>query len=757
MHKNLSIAFIWHMHQPNYQAQPNGIRLMPWARLHAIKDYLDMLLQLDNFPDLKLNFNLVPVLVDAIEEYAHKGAHDIHSKLTVTPIDELTEDDKQYILNYFFDANYANLISHHKYYSDLYHKRYLKEEVDISDFSEQEYSDIMMWFNLVWFDPRWIEEYPELKSFIEQERGFSLAQRVAVIDIQRQIMARIIPEFKKYQDEGRIEITTSPYYHPILPIMFDMNVAKKSAIRHPLPDCKINMAEDAKTQIKMALDKMEQTFGKRPVGMWPSEHCVSQKTLDCFADLGIKWTVSDEGILANTLKKEFVRDFKGYLEDPYDLCNAYTYESKNHKPINIVFRDSVIPNLISFEYPHHESVIAASDLYSRIKTIQNKLQNSPDEHHLLTIAMDGENSWESYANDGAQFLKTLYKLITRDETLHSVLVSDYIKEVQHIKKLDSLAAGSWINRDFQLWIAEPTKNLAWKYLCHTEEDLKIFAKEKDVDKRLVTMAKNELYIAQGSDWFWWYGEPNDSGQDHIFDYLFREHLKNIYLLLGKKVPKYLDSPLISFLGKPSRAPKKQISPHVNGKDLYNDEWINAGCIDIPAGPIPQENKLFNRICFGCDETNIYLRFDINRFIFDMEGKFKSIYQIYVYFKSYNEYAAYTAPIRTVNKPDYLFPILKDGYSHELKITLFKDVKSPMQFSKAQENNLWVLQMNNNVKYAYEDIVELCIPFFDLNISPGEKIDFFIINGTLGLTEEVYPQDMLLSLERPRQVQPVESN
>ncbi len=746
MQKKLSIAFIWHMHQPNYQVQPHGIRLMPWARLHAIKDYLDMLMFLDKFPELKLNFNIVPVLLDAIEDYANNEAHDIHSRLTVTPIDELTEDDKQYILNYFFDANYSNLIAHHKYYSELYQKRYLKEEVDINDFSDQEFSDIMMWFNLVWFDPIWRSKYKELDALIKKDRNYTLQDRQNVIDIQRKIISQIIPSFKKYQDENKIEITTSPYYHPILPILFDSNVAKKSAVRHPLPDVKINMAEDAKKQIKMALDKMEKTFGKRPKGMWPSEQCVSSRTLECFADMGLKWTISDEGILANSIKKEFVRDFKGFLEDPYELCNVYKFGTRK-KDINIIFRDSVIPNLISFEYPRHDSVTAASDLYGRIKTIQNKLQNSPDENHLLTIAMDGENSWESYSYDGAVFLETLYKLISRDKSLSTVLVSDYIENASQIKTLENLAPGSWINRDFQLWIAEPTKNLAWSYLAKTQSDLKEFEKEKP-PKKLLELAYNELYIAQGSDWFWWYGEPNDSGQDHIFDYLFREHLKNIYLLLGKKVPKHLDSPLISFLGKPSRAPKKQISPTVNGKDLYNDEWINAGCIDIPAGPIPQENKLFNRICFGCDEENIYLRFDINRYILDAQGNFKSIFQIYVYFKCYNEFATCSSPIRTVNKPDYIFPILKDGYTHEVKVSLFKDGFYPLHFSKAIKDNLWVLQLNNGIKYAYEDIIEMSIPFKDLKVKPGEKVDFFIINGILGQTEEVYPQDILLSLQRP---------
>lgn len=746
MQKNLSIAFIWHMHQPNYQAQPNGIRLMPWARLHAIKDYLDMALFLEKFPNLKLNFNLVPVLLDAFEEYGNKNAHDIHSRLTVTPVEELSIDDKQYILNYFFDANYSNLISHHGYYSELYQKRYIKEEVNIEDFSPQEYSDIMMWFNLVWFDPIWLKIYPEISEFMTKESGFTLEDREKVIEIQRTIISHIIPTFKKYQDNGRLEITTSPYYHPILPLLLDTNVAKKSALKHPLPDCEINLAEDAKIQTKMALDKVEEIFGKRPKGLWPSEHCISPQTMDCLAELGVKWTVSDEGILANSINKEFVRDFKGYLEDPYDLCSIYKYKCEK-KSINIIFRDSVIPNLIGFEYPRHDSLAAANDLYSRIKTIQNKLQNSPDNDHLLTIAMDGENSWESYAEDGFLFLKTLYKLITEDESLSTVLVSDYIEGNTSIKPLNKLSSGSWINRDFQLWIAEPTKNLAWCYLSKTQEDLKEFEKE-DIDKKILELAKRELYIAEGSDWFWWYGEPNDSGQDHIFDYLFREHLKNIYLILSKKVPKYLESPLISFLGKPSRAPKKQISPMVNGKDTYNDEWLNAGCIDVPTGPVNYDNKLFNKICFGCDQENLYLRFDINKYVLDAKGHFKSVYQIYIYLKTYNDHSLHTSPIRTVNKPDYIFPILKDGYTNEIKITFYKETPFPLQFSYAIKDNLWAQQLSNDVKYAYDDIIEVSIPFKDLKVKPGEKLDFFIINGALGQTEEVYPQDLLLSIKRP---------
>ncbi len=749
MQKELSIAFVWHFHQPNYQAQPDGIRLMPWARLHAIKDYLDMLFLLDKFPNIKLNFSIVPALIDAIEDYAEHDGHDIHSKLTITPVEELTDDDKLYILNYFFDANYESLISKNPRYNELYIKRYSKTETDIEDFTLQEYADIMFLFNIVWFDPIWFNVYPELQQFIDKGSNYSLEDRISLIELNRKIIRQIIPSFKKYQDEGRIEIITSPYNHPILPILINPNDLKTPSLKHPMPDCKIALLLDAKEQIKMAVDKITDVFGKKPQGIWPSEHCISQKSLDVLANSGIKWVITDESVLSNSIKKEFVRDFRGCYEDPYDVCSLYVYKTKCGKEINIIFRDSVIPNLISFEYPHHDSILCANDLFDRIKTVHDKLKNSPDEKHIFTIAMDGENSWESYAKDGAVFLERLYSLINEDKNINTVLISDYINANKKTEKIiKKVTSGSWINQEFQLWIAEPTKNLAWKYLVQTRNDLKEAEKSGRLTKEQIKSAKSELYIAEGSDWFWWYGEPNNSGQDHIFDFLFREHLKNVYNIIEKPIPSYLEMPLISFMGKPLRNPRREISPLINGMVKDNDEWLHAGCIDIPDGPILQENKLLNRIYFGMDKDNLYLRFDISKYILESKESFKEYYSIYVYIKTYNNSFELTSPSRTTNKTDSLLPVLLDGYTYEVKIALTSNRKYPMQFSKAVKDGLWELQWGHHIKYINKEIFEISIPFDDLKIEHGKNFDFFFITGCSGVTEEIYPKDIPLTLTRP---------
>jgi alpha-amylase/alpha-mannosidase (GH57 family) len=748
MQKELSVAFVWHFHQPNYQTQPNGIRLMPWARLHAIKDYLDMLLIIDKFPNLKLNFSIGPTLIDNIEDYSKNG-HDIHSKLTVTPVEELTDDDKLYILNYFFDANYENLISKNSRYNELYLKRYGTEEVGINDFSLQEYADIMMLFNLVWFDPIWKNIYPELKEFEIKGRNYTLEDRQNLIELNRKIIRQIIPTFKKYQDLGKIEIITTPYNHPILPILINPNDIKTPALKHALPDCKIALLVDAKEQLKMAFEKIKNTFGKAPKGIWPSEHCISQKTVDVLANMGAKWVITDESVLSNSLKKEFVRDFRGCYEDPYDVCSIYCYKTKRNKEINLVFRDSVIPNLISFEYPHHDSVLCANDLFDRIKTVHDKLKNSPDTKHLLTIAMDGENSWDNYLQDGMIFLQRLYSLINDDKYIKTVLISDYVqKNKKNEKPLKKIVSGSWVNQEFQLWIAEPTKNLAWKYLVQTRNDLKDAEKSGRLTKEQIKNAKNEIYIAEGSDWFWWYGEPNNSGQDHIFDFMFREHLRNVYTILEKPVPSYLEMPLMSFMGKPLKNPKREITPLMNGMVKDNDEWLQAGCIEIPDGPILQENKILNRIYFGSDKDNFYIRFDINKYLMDSKDAFKEYFSIYVYIKVYNYQMELSSPSRTTNKKDLLLPVLLDGYNYEVKVALTSNRKYPLQVSKSVKDGLWELIWGHNVSYVHKEILELSIPYDSLGIKHGDGFEFFFLTGCSGVTEEVYPKDNPLSLIRP---------
>ena len=733
--KKLSIAFYWHMHQPVYQLTPQGDYLMPWVRLHAVKDYLDMVLMIDKFKNLKLNFNLVPVLLDALIDYGEKGLHDIHSRLTIKDVENLTDDDKFFIINNFFDSNFHTMILPNAEYNRLYQKYQMSSGNDINIFSNQEYSDLMALFNLAWIDKIHQNSYKELKKLVKKGKNYTLDDRINIIDIQRDIIRKIIPAYKEYLEKGKIEITTSPYYHPILPILLDIKSIKTSPDSDLPSDLKMEL--DAKMQITSALNRIEELFGIRPKGLWPSEHCINSKVTELLKELGINWTISDEGILSDALKFEFARDFKGYIEDPYHLLKTY-----NCKGIDVIFRDSLIPNLIGFEYPNHSPEAAANDLYDRIKVAQSKLLSSPDENHLLTIAMDGENCWESYLADGSIFLSTIYSLIENDPTLETVLISEYLeKDIQ--KPLNKIGSGSWVNRNFKLWIDEPIKNLAWTYLKQVRDDFCTFVKKNPLYPN-IEAARRELFICEGSDWFWWYGEPNDSGRDNIFDYIFREHLKNIYVCLGLPFPEYLDIPLLSAITKPSRYPKGEFTPSFNGTD--DDAWLNAGCIKIPDGPVLKENKFYDKICFGYDKDNLYLRFYINEFIKENSSILKQANQMYIYMRNLNRKQS-LSPIRIIQKTENILPISKEKFHNEVQVSIYDGEINLIRLAKAVPNNLWTIGNPKNITAVYDKVVDVSIPFDDIEIDKGETLEFMFVNASFGVTDYYVPNEMLLTIKR----------
>ncbi len=744
--KKLSIAFYWHMHQPVYQLSANGDYIMPWVRLHGVKDYLDMALWADKIPDLKLNFNYVPALLDSLMEYSN-GAFDIHSRITATPDESLTNEDKVFILNNFFDANYQNMILANDEYHRLYKIVQMEGTENTDIFTLQEYSDLMALFNLAWIDPSFKASDRRLKRLVKKGRDYTYEDRLEILEVQREIISKIIPTLKKLLKKGKIELTTSPYYHPILPILTDYKTIRGSGV-YDDDISKMKTDLDAKVQTKMALDRMEEIFGVRPKGIWPSEQCISAKTLSMLSDLGVEWSISDEGILANSIDFEFVHDFKGYLQDPYNLLKVYQYKSAN-SDIKMIFRDSIIHNLIEFEYSNHSPEATANDLYDRIKVIQSKILSSPDKEHLLVIAMDGENCWENYPNDGNKFLETVYKLISEDSTLETVLISDYLERINNYKKLNKIASGASFNKNFKLWIDEPVKDLAWTYLKHVRQDFSDFVKREPLNPN-IELARQELFICEGSDWFWWYGEPNYSGRDNIFDFIFRSHLKNIYKYLDLESPKFLDEPLTSLSpSAPSNYPKALISPEVNGKDIVSedDEWYNAGCIEIPDGPVLRESKLFDKIRFGNDKDNFYLKLHLNKYIKTIISPVKLTYQMYIYFRKAGRKQA-LSPIRLIHKSQNISPLAMEKFHNEIQVSIRNDELRFLRIVKAIPGDMWVLENSKQIEVAYDEVLDLKIPFETLGIEEGESLEFLFINANYGMTDFYIPNDVVLTITRP---------
>jgi alpha-amylase/alpha-mannosidase (GH57 family) len=746
MRKKLSIAFVWHMHQPVYKNPLSDEYLMPWVRLHAIKDYLNMALILEKFPKIRQTFNIVPSLIDQLNDYSNNNAHDRHSILTETPVADLTDDDKNFILSHCFDANFDNMIAPHEHYRNLYEKCHAQESYSIDNFSEQEYSDILVWYNLIWFNSHWYNEIPELKQLYDKQTEYTLEERKYIIKLQRDIIKLIIPKYKELLLKGQIELSTSPYYHPILPLLADFSSARRSVQGTQLPECSNNLIDDARKQILQGMDLFKKTFGKNPAGIWPPEQAISPEVLEILASIGIKWTITDEGILAKSLDKEFIRNFHGDLESPYDLSKIYKTEADG-KEIHFLCRNSVLADLIGFEYGNHDPVLAANDLYERLKNIQSKLQNSPDARHIVTIALDGENCWESYKENGKDFINKLYELLSEDNSLDVTTVTEYIKRKAATRILTPIYTGSWIDRSFHLWIGDATKNLAWDFLCRTREDLIEFSKENNIDSNLIDKAWNEIYIAEGSDWFWWYGEPNDSGQDDLFDAIFRIRLQNVYRIMGKPVPKHLDLSLYIHMGRPSRSPRGLFSPQINGEISSEDQWINAGCIDMPNGPMFQSEALVRKILFGNDNDNIYFRFDINSQQLENYSHDLLDYEIFIYFIVEEQYKTCSS-MRIRSKGKTIYPVQKYLYSYELEIPVNKCDILHLTLSESIENGLWRIKNTNNINYSRNSILELSLPFEDLNLSNGQDVYFTIVLAKSQNLNTVIPQNKLLSLKRP---------
>ena len=546
MTEKLSVCFIWHMHQPLYKDRQSGLYLMPWVRLHAIKDYLDMPLILEDYPKIRQTFNLVPSLLEQLNDYAD-GAVDEQILLMSRNENEYSPSEKITILGESFHCNLDRQIRKHEPYFQLWLKRdqLLKRGFTlasmIDQFSGQEYADMMTWMNLAWFDPYWLARNAEAASFLQQGKNFTVEQRQRLIEIERELIRQTIPVYKRLQDAGQIEVTTTPYYHPILPLLIDTNVAKLPRPNTALPKRLYFHREDARVQLEKGLKLYEEMLGRKARGMWPSEMAVSPAALELIAELGINWVVLDEALLCKTADVSIYRDEHGNLNNAEVLCQPYKLIVGDQE-INIFFREVVTSNEIGFSYGGRNPQEAATALYMRLKHIQQKLFHWEREG-VVAIALDGENCWETYENDGQPFLNELYERISQDSTLRVCTVSEYLENNPATAELRNIHSGSWISADYHIWIGDEHKNLAWDLLGEARDFLVNELKRKNHSNDVAEKAWEEIYAAEGSDWFWWFGEPNNSAHDDMFDEQFRLRLQNVYKLLGEPYPDALNHSL----------------------------------------------------------------------------------------------------------------------------------------------------------------------------------------------------------------------
>jgi alpha-amylase/alpha-mannosidase (GH57 family) len=501
------VSFLWHMHQPFYKDLVHQTYVMPWTYLHGMKDYFGMPALVEEFPEVHQTFNLVPSLLLQLEEYAEGRARDVAFDLAFKPVKDLTAEDRAAIIEHFFPVPIRTMLQPFPRYFELYERR--NDPTRRHAFSDQDILDIQVWWSLAWFDH---DRRPQ--ELFKKGRNFSEDDKADLRKRTLQFLQEIIPQYRRMQDQGSIEISTTPFYHPILPILIDSHAASE----HPAVN--VRFPDDAREQVTRALAFMETRFGKRPQGLWPAEGSVSNDAALLVSSLGIKWMATDEGILA-----------KSGVDLSWDnRRNLYVPYKKGE--LTIFFRDRILSDLIGFQYMHAPASESAGDLIRRLREI-------PAGSHVV-IALDGENPWDYYANSGRDFLRRLFDGIRKDPQLEAVTMSEAISRMPS-RQLDWLAAGSWANANFDIWFGHSEDHQAWDYIVRAREAL--MSRKSEVEETHWNLAHEELLISEGSDWMWWFGNDFSSDNDAIFDALFRQHIANIYQLIGLPVPDGLLDPI----------------------------------------------------------------------------------------------------------------------------------------------------------------------------------------------------------------------
>ncbi|MDD5561243.1 MAG: glycoside hydrolase family 57 protein [Candidatus Omnitrophica bacterium] len=509
----LNLAFIFHMHQPYYKNLLTQESDLPWVRLHGVKDYLDMVQILGKFPKIKQTFNVVPSLFEQVEDYNNGLVKDKFSELTKKPASQLSKQDKDFILQNFFSINRERVIATFPRYYELYFKKQRHQE-----FSNQDYLDLQLYFNLAWIDPSFREGISELKKISAKERFFSEEDKHIVLEQQLRILKEIIPAYRLFKENNQIEISVTPYYHPILPLLFNTNIAKEANKKTVLPKKEFSYPLDAKEHIDSAIEFYKQRFSTAPEGMWPSEEAVSEHILPFIIASGIKWIVTDEAILFKSLKIK-KRNTK-LLYQPHLL-------KRKEGELKVVFRDRNLSDLIGFNYHGMKELDAVNNFMGHLENIHKVFK---ERDILVTIAMDGENAWEFFRNDGHDFLELFYQRISESDFVKTTTIGEYLKLYPPKNEIQRLSAGSWIYGEFGKWIGNPSKVKYWEWLADARRTL---GKSKEPVNQL---AWKQMHILEGSDWFWWAGEDPDGS----FDRLFRLHLANFYKLIGQNAPAYLN-------------------------------------------------------------------------------------------------------------------------------------------------------------------------------------------------------------------------
>lgn len=712
----LNVIFLWHMHQPYYKDPVKNEYVLPWTYLHGIKDYYDMPAIVEDTPGAKAVFNLVPSLLEQLLDYAAGTAVDpFLIKGQMNPAN-MSEDDRIFLLENFFSANRQRMIEPHRRYLELL---YMSGEGKpgaarerIRHFKDQDLLDLQVCFFLAWTGEAARRRFPEFRELLAKGSGYTSSDRDLLFATQKRLLTDIVPLYKKLHISGQVELSVTPYYHPILPLLCDTTIARTAMPRVNLPLERFRHPEDARAQIKRGVAYFEEVFGFKPKGMWPSEGSVSDEVLSIIADCGLSWVATDEEVLANSLDGG-LGQHKEQLYSPW--CFAASAGD-----LGIFFRDHQLSDLIGFTYSQWDSRRAVADFIARLRQIR---QHSGGKESVVPVILDGENAWEFYPENAYEFLSGLYAAIAESSDLKQVTCSETLAKSRHDKHLQHIHPGSWINANYSIWIGHPEENLAWDLLVqarraleqHCPEAANILACAGESGDTRAALLCTSLYAAEGSDWFWWFGDDHFSPHSDRFDYLFRRHLINLYDLLGIDPPRELLEPIKK--KSPAglvRNPAGLIEPEINGRIGDYFEWLAAGLFDLTrqGSAMHSSDRMLQGLYWGYNNECIFFRIDG---IQDMDRLLKEMDIL---------------ALHLISDREYRLPMQKTADEGMLL---------------AKESGSWI-STNSCCRWGIERTAEVAVPLAGLSLIPGAKL-FVSITLTRD-NEEIgrWPSDAPLMLE-----------
>jgi alpha-amylase/alpha-mannosidase (GH57 family) len=614
MKRNVRLALLWHMHQPPYREADTGEYLLPWVRLHATRAYYDMAWILERHPGIRCTVNFTPILLEQLEEYVAGTAHDRFQELTLRPAADLSPEDRQAVVRSFFMVDWERHVLPVPRYHELLQKRgrdVRRADVArlVASFDDAELTDLQAHFNLAWMGFGALADDEGLRALAEKGRGYSREDVAYVVAAQRRILGQIVPRWRALSERGQVELSTTPYYHPILPLLCDTDVARRALPDVVLPP-RFARPEDARWHVREAIASHTRRFGAAPAGMWPAEGSVSPEALEVLAAEGVRWAASDEGVLLHSLPSHAPR--LASLYRPWRVAAGAAGE------LGMLFRDRSLSDVIGFTYAQVPARQAVSDFLAHVGAIGDAWAAGGNPGQATVgVFLDGENAWEHYPSSGAEFLDRLYGALEASERVETVTMSEAIAPAAG-PAIPRIHSGSWIEASYRIWIGHGEDRQAWAALGRARDAVAAAERSGVVEPGKLALAKRHLYAAQASDWYWWYGEDFTTELAAEFDGLFRGHVIRAAILAGAHPPAEALEPIkragaaaTGFEAKPLREPTLLLTPVLDGRETTYFEWQGSGVFrpGQHRGSMYGGAQAFHVLHFGFDLSALYLRLD----------------------------------------------------------------------------------------------------------------------------------------------------